>query len=153
MIQCYKYVRGPHKTHSGSHTENSWPVKMAAFWDIVKCSFVEAIRRFRGACFPPSSPWWWSSKHLWNIRQLLRDFTVQHPEKALSFILSAVKTSNIFALLFHSGLYSYFGARAEYSVNWCLTDMRRATSRPVHIFMACWFQRLFNSCNFLCRSP
>jgi hypothetical protein len=58
---------------------------MIVFWDAAPCSVVETYRRFRCSYWLHHQ---WDganggSKHLWNVGQLLRDYTAQHPRRVI----------------------------------------------------------------------
>jgi hypothetical protein len=57
--------------------------KMTAFWGVALCNLVEVYRRFRGACCL-HRPVDGGSKYLWNVGNLLPDYTAQQPRKQLS---------------------------------------------------------------------
>jgi hypothetical protein len=68
--------------------------KMTVFWDVAPCSLVEIERRFRGAyCLLHQAhhPDNGGSKHLLNVGQFPRDYTVQH-SRTQSSSHSAVRT-------------------------------------------------------------
>jgi hypothetical protein len=53
-------------------------LKMKAFWVIALCSFVEVDRRIGAACCGDDCPDDGFNKHLRNIGQFLRDYTMQY---------------------------------------------------------------------------
>jgi hypothetical protein len=53
-------------------------MKMTVFWDAAPCSLIEIYRRFRGVTHRPDDG---SSKHLWNISQILWHYTVKYPTR------------------------------------------------------------------------
>jgi hypothetical protein len=58
-------------------------MKMTAFWDIALCSLVEVDRRFRGAYWlHPHIIDDGGSKRLWNVGQILLEYTAQHPRNS-----------------------------------------------------------------------
>jgi hypothetical protein len=59
-------------------------MKFIAFWDVAPCSRVGVDRRFRYAYSLHHQGDDGSSKHLWNIGQLQRDYTALHPRTSYS---------------------------------------------------------------------
>jgi hypothetical protein len=58
-------------------------LKMTAFWDIAPRSLVKVDRFFRSAyCFHHQGDG--GSKHLWNVGELLRDYTAQYSRRLSS---------------------------------------------------------------------
>jgi hypothetical protein len=61
---------------------NTFIRKTTVFWDVAPCSLIEVYRRFRGAyCLLMHRPDDGGSMHLWNVLQLLRDYTAQYPKR------------------------------------------------------------------------
>jgi hypothetical protein len=58
---------------------------MTLFWVVTSCRLVEVYRRFRGACCPPQKgthrPDDGGNKHLWNVGELLPDYTALQPRR------------------------------------------------------------------------
>jgi hypothetical protein len=67
-------------------------VNMIANWDIAPCS-LEVDRRFRGTSCLRDQGDDGSSKLMWNIGQLLRDYTALYPVATI-FILAAMNLSS-----------------------------------------------------------
>jgi hypothetical protein len=56
-------------------------MKLTVFWDVALCTLVEVFRRFRGAyCLHQQGLDDGCSKHLWNVGNLLPDYTANIPE-------------------------------------------------------------------------
>jgi hypothetical protein len=71
---------------------------MTVFWVVAPCSLLEIDRRLRGR--PDNG----GSKHLRNVSQILRDYTVQHPEDSLSIplMMKAATTSETSVYLYQT---------------------------------------------------
>jgi hypothetical protein len=83
----FVYFLMPYKVQ---HTEILWfqvfrATSMKMFWTIALCILAEFDQRFKGVyCLHHQSITMRCSKHLWNVGEVLNDYTVQYPGRLSS---------------------------------------------------------------------